>query len=63
MHGGNTTQTVPTDSYSSEFWTLDTLTWQWTQGASSPSGRAQHTLVSINSQLLTISGNNTLPNL
>lgn len=56
MHGGNTTQTVPTDSYSSEFWTLDTLTWQWTQGASSPNGRAQHTLVSINSQLLTISG-------
>ncbi|KAF9299628.1 hypothetical protein BGZ74_008836 [Mortierella antarctica] len=56
MHGGNTTQTVPTESYSSEFWTLDTSTWQWAQGASSPSGRAQHTLVSFNSQLLTISG-------
>ncbi|KAG0097090.1 hypothetical protein BGZ93_003454 [Podila epicladia] len=58
MHGGNTTQTIPTESYSGEFWTLDTSTWQWAQGASSPSGRAQHTLVSFNSQLLTISGVN-----
>ncbi|KAG0324009.1 hypothetical protein BG004_003567 [Podila humilis] len=56
MHGGNTTQTVPTDGYSKELWTLDTLTWQWTQGVESPNGRSQHTLVSYNNQLLSFSG-------
>ncbi|KAK3826078.1 MAG: hypothetical protein J3Q66DRAFT_114074 [Benniella sp.] len=56
MHGGNTTQTVPTDSYASDLWILDTQTWQWTSGPSSSHGRASHTLVHFQDNLLTLSG-------
>ncbi|KAF9542233.1 hypothetical protein EC957_002244 [Mortierella hygrophila] len=56
MHGGNTTQTIPTDSYASDMWILDTQTWTWTTGPSSSQGRAQHTLVFTNNNLLAVSG-------
>ncbi|KAG0260685.1 hypothetical protein BG011_001692 [Mortierella polycephala] len=56
MHGGNTTQTVPTDTYAKDFWILDTQTWEWTAGPESQSGRASHTLVHYDSRLLSISG-------
>ncbi|KAG0201599.1 hypothetical protein BGX28_005653 [Mortierella sp. GBA30] len=56
MHGGNTTQTDPSDTYAKDFWILDTLTWQWSAGPSSTSGRATHTLVHFNNTLLSISG-------
>ena len=56
MHGGNTTQTVPTDSYAKDMWTLDTQTWTWTMAPSSSHGRAQHTLVFTNNNLLAVSG-------
>ncbi|CAO3573496.1 unnamed protein product [Mortierella alpina] len=56
MHGGNTTQTDPTDQYAKDFWILDTLSWQWTPGPSSPTGRASHTLIQHNNTLLSLSG-------
>ncbi|KAG0281382.1 hypothetical protein BGZ95_004412 [Linnemannia exigua] len=58
MHGGNTTQTIPTDSYASDMWILNTQTWAWTRGTSSTDGRAMHTLVHVatNNNLLAISG-------
>jgi hypothetical protein len=56
MHGGNTTQTNPTDSYAKDMWTLDTQTWTWTAAPSSSQGRAQHTLVFTNNNLLAVSG-------
>ncbi|KAF9951638.1 hypothetical protein BGZ72_006903 [Mortierella alpina] len=56
MHGGNTTQTDPTDAYAKDFWILDTATWQWASGPSSPTGRAVHTLVQYNNTLLSVSG-------
>ncbi|KAF9575055.1 hypothetical protein EC968_004552 [Mortierella alpina] len=56
MHGGNTTQTDPTDQYAKDFWILDTLTWQWASGPSSPTGRASHTLLQYNNTLLSVSG-------
>ncbi|KAF9122319.1 hypothetical protein BGW39_009845 [Mortierella sp. 14UC] len=58
MHGGNTTETIPTDSYASDMWILNTQTWAWTRGTSSTSGRAMHTLVHIatNNNLLAVSG-------
>ncbi|KAK3838687.1 MAG: hypothetical protein JOS17DRAFT_730950 [Linnemannia elongata] len=56
MHGGNTTQTIPTDSYAMDMWILDTQTWTWTMGPSSSQGRAQHTLVFTNNNLLAVSG-------
>ncbi|KAI7818169.1 hypothetical protein BC939DRAFT_300720 [Gamsiella multidivaricata] len=56
MHGGNTTQTVATDSYAKDLWILDTTTWQWTSGPSSSFGRASHTLINTNNTLLSLSG-------
>ncbi|KAF9148108.1 hypothetical protein BG015_010184 [Linnemannia schmuckeri] len=56
MHGGNTTQTIPTDSYANDMWILDTQTWAWTTAPSSSQGRAQHTLVFTNNNLLAVSG-------
>ncbi|KAF8938698.1 hypothetical protein BGZ47_008462 [Haplosporangium gracile] len=56
MHGGNTTQTIPTDSYASDMWILDTQTWAWTKAPSSSQGRAQHTLIFTNNNLLAVSG-------
>ncbi|KAF9100769.1 hypothetical protein BGX29_006266 [Mortierella sp. GBA35] len=56
MHGGNATQTVPTDSYASDMWILNTQTWTWTRGPSSTTGRALHTLVYVNNNLLAVSG-------
>ncbi|KAF9186105.1 hypothetical protein BGZ51_002230 [Haplosporangium sp. Z 767] len=56
MHGGNTTQTDPTDTYAKDFWILDTQTWEWTAGPESQSGRAMHTLVHYDNILLSISG-------
>ncbi|KAF9937998.1 hypothetical protein BGZ67_000637 [Mortierella alpina] len=56
MHGGNTTQTDPTDQYAKDLWILDTATWQWTSGPSSPMGRASHTLIRHNNTLLSLSG-------
>lgn len=56
MHGGNTTQTDPTDQYAKDFWILDTSTWQWASGPSSPMGRASHTLIQYNRTLLSLSG-------
>lgn len=56
MHGGNTTQTVSTDSYAKDLWVLDTQTWQWTSAPESMSGRASHTLIRSQDNLLTLSG-------
>ncbi|KAG0055487.1 hypothetical protein BGZ90_005738 [Linnemannia elongata] len=56
MHGGNTTQTIPTDSYANDMWILDTQTWTWTMAPSSSQGRAQHTLIFTNNNLLAVSG-------
>ncbi|KAF9144492.1 hypothetical protein BGX30_012565 [Mortierella sp. GBA39] len=56
MHGGNTTQTIPTDSYASDMWILDTQAWTWTKAPSSSEGRSQHTLVFTNNNLLAVSG-------
>ncbi|KAF9927579.1 hypothetical protein FBU30_003044 [Linnemannia zychae] len=56
MHGGNTTQTIPTDSYASDMWILNTQTWAWSKGPSTNTGRALHTLVHINNNLLAVSG-------
>ncbi|KAG9072388.1 hypothetical protein KI688_000158 [Linnemannia hyalina] len=56
MHGGNTTQTIPTDAYASDMWILDTQAWTWTMAPSSSQGRAQHTLVFTNNNLLAVSG-------
>ncbi|KAG0284906.1 hypothetical protein BGZ96_010756 [Linnemannia gamsii] len=56
MHGGNTTETNPTDSYAKDMWILDTQTWTWTAAPSSSQGRAQHTLVFTNNNLLAVSG-------
>ncbi|KAG0243039.1 hypothetical protein BGX31_011274 [Mortierella sp. GBA43] len=56
MHGGNTTDTVSTSSYATDFWILDTQTWQWTNEASSSAGRASHTLVRYQDSLVSLSG-------
>ncbi|KAG9327684.1 hypothetical protein KVV02_006388 [Mortierella alpina] len=56
MHGGNTTRTDSTDQYAKDLWILDTATWQWTSGPSSPMGRASHTLIRHNNTLLSLSG-------
>ncbi|KAF9106484.1 hypothetical protein BGX27_009139 [Mortierella sp. AM989] len=56
MHGGNTTATVPADSYAKDLWILDTQTWQWTSGPASMSGRAHHTLIPYQNSLLSVSG-------
>lgn len=56
MHGGNTTETVATDSYAKDMWILDTQTWTWTAAPDSSQGRAQHTLVFTNNNLLAVSG-------
>ncbi|KAF9909492.1 hypothetical protein EC991_008474 [Linnemannia zychae] len=58
MHGGNTTETIPTDSYASDMWILNTQTWAWTRGTSSNTGRAMHTLVhfAASNNLLAVSG-------
>ncbi|KAI8606566.1 hypothetical protein EDD21DRAFT_360604 [Dissophora ornata] len=56
MHGGNTTQTVPTTTYASDMWILDTQTWHWTAGQSSLQGRASHTLINFQNTLMSISG-------
>ncbi|KAG0291251.1 Acyl-CoA-binding domain-containing protein 5, partial [Dissophora globulifera] len=56
MHGGNTTVTVPTDSYASDLWVLDTQTWAWSKGPDSEHGRAGHTLIHAENTLLSVSG-------
>ncbi|KAG0054218.1 hypothetical protein BGZ83_011739 [Gryganskiella cystojenkinii] len=56
MHGGNTTQTDPTVAYSNELWILNTETGQWTAGPPSKSGRASHTLLYTNNEILALSG-------
>ncbi|KAF9901268.1 hypothetical protein BX616_002317 [Lobosporangium transversale] len=56
MHGGNTTQTVSTESYAKDLWILDLGTWQWTKGVDSLNGRAMHTLINYQNKLLSFSG-------
>lgn len=56
MHGGNTTLTDPLTAYSNELWILNTQTWTWTTGPASQSGRASHTLISTNGDIVTLSG-------
>ncbi|KAF9995277.1 hypothetical protein BGZ79_011025 [Entomortierella chlamydospora] len=56
MHGGNTTETVPTVTYEKDLWILDTQTWQWTKGPDSQNGRAYHTLINYQNTLISVSG-------
>ncbi|KAF9582941.1 hypothetical protein BGW38_010560 [Lunasporangiospora selenospora] len=56
MHGGNTSETISTDTYANDMWILDTEKWSWSSGAPSSSGRAAHTFVQFKDLLISVSG-------